>query len=144
VILVLDYDKNNIGTSRGISFSSFIFSNNHNATLGSGQLAWLEDLLARERKNNRFCVVFSHVNFFREHHTFSANPPVQELHTLIDLFYKYSVNLVIMGHDHLRAEEFFGGTRYITLDAIEDGLEQASYLKLEIKNGELSWIFEKP
>jgi UDP-2,3-diacylglucosamine pyrophosphatase LpxH len=60
----------------------------------------------------------------------------------MDLFYRNSVDLVIMGHDHRRSEEFFGKTHYITLDACFDGFENASYLRLEIKSGKLITGFE--
>ena len=122
----------------------YICLDSGNATIGSIQLDWLSDLLAKERKNHRFCIIFSHVNFFREHHTFSANPLVDEIRVLLDLFYRYSVDMVITGHDHRRSEEFFGKTHYITLDAFIDGFKDASYLRLEIKNGKLTSNFEKP
>jgi 3',5'-cyclic AMP phosphodiesterase CpdA len=112
-----------------------------NGTIGSRQLDWLKNLLEKERNNHRRCIIFTHVNFFREHRTFSSNPLVDELHVLLDLFYKHSVDLVIMGHDHHRAEEFFGKTRYITLDAMYDGFEDASYLNLNIINGKLLYSF---
>jgi hypothetical protein len=121
----------------------FICLDSGNGTIGSRQLDWLSDLLAKERKNHRFCIIFSHVNFFREHHTFSANPLVDELHAMLDMFYSNSVDMVIMGHDHHRSEEFFGKTHYITLDACFDGFEEASFLKLEIKNGKLITGFEE-
>ena len=120
----------------------YICLDSGNGTIGSRQLNWLSDLLKKERKNHRFCIIFSHVNFFREHHTFSANPLVDELHVLLDLFYRNSVDMVIMGHDHRRAEESFGMTHYITLDACYDGYKEASYLRLEVKNGKLSYNFE--
>ena len=50
--------------------------------------------------------------------------------------------MVVMWHDHRRSEEFFGGTHFITLDACYDGFEYASYLDLEIRNGELTSHFE--
>lgn len=122
----------------------YICLDSGNATLGSIQLDWLTDLLAKERKNHRYCIVISHVNFFREHHTFSANPVVDEIHVLLDLFYRYSVDMVITGHDHHRSEEYFGKTHFITLDAFIDGFDDASYLRLEVKNGRLTSNFEKP
>jgi hypothetical protein len=120
----------------------YICLDSGNGTIGSTQLKWLEELLKNERMKHRFCIIFSHVNFFREHHTFSANPLVDELHVLMDLFFSNSVNMVIMGHDHQRSEEFFGKTHYITLDAFFDGYENASYLRLEVKNGILSYNYE--
>ncbi|MCX6262066.1 MAG: metallophosphoesterase family protein [Bacteroidia bacterium] len=122
----------------------YICLDSGNGTIGSRQLKWLEDLLEKDRKNHRFCIIISHVNFFREHHTFSANPLVDELHVLLDLFYRYSIDMVITGHDHHRSEEFFGKTHYITLDAFFDGFKEASYLRLEIQNGKLISRFEKP
>jgi predicted phosphodiesterase len=122
----------------------YICLDSGNGTIGSRQLDWLSDLLAKERKNHRFCIIFCHVNFFREHHTFSANPLVDELYVLLDLFYRNSVEMVIMGHDHRRSEEVFGKTHYVTLDAFYDGYKEASYLRLEIKNGKLNYGFEKP
>jgi 3',5'-cyclic AMP phosphodiesterase CpdA len=121
----------------------YICLDSGNGTIGSIQLDWLSDVLEKERKNYRFCILFSHVNFFREHHTFSGNPLVDELQVLLDRIYTHSVNMVIMGHDHHRSEEFFGKTHYITLDAFYDGFEDASYLKLEIKNGKLISTFEE-
>jgi predicted phosphodiesterase len=120
----------------------YICLDSGNGTIGSRQLRWLEELLKKERKNHRFCIICTHVNFFREHHTFSANPLVDELHVMMDLFFRNSVDMVIMGHDHHRSEEIFGGTHYITLDACFDGFEDASYLRLEIKNGKLISGFE--
>lgn len=122
----------------------YICLDSGNGTIGSRQLEWLSDLLAKERKNHRFCIIFSHVNFFREHHTFSANPLVDEIHVLMDLFYRYSIDMVITGHDHHRSKEFFGKTHYITLDAFFDGFKEASYLRLENQNGKLISCFEKP
>lgn len=119
----------------------YICLDSGNGTIGSRQLEWLKNQLENERKNHRFCIVFSHVNFFREHRTVSSNPLVDELHVLLDLFYKHSVDMVIMGHDHHRSEEIFGKTRYITLDAFFDGFEDASYLKLEIKTNKLLSTF---
>jgi len=122
----------------------YICLDSGNATIGRIQLAWLSDLLAKERKNHRFCIIISHVNFFREHHTFSANPLVDEIRVLLDLFYRNSIDMVITGHDHHRSEEFFGKTHFITLDAFIDGFKEASYLRLKIKNGGLTSNFEEP
>jgi hypothetical protein len=121
----------------------YICLDSGNGTIRSRQLKWLENLLKKERENHRFCIIFTHVNFFREHHTFSANPLVDEVHVLMDLFFRNSVNMVVMGHDHRRSEEYFGGTHYITLDAFYDGFEGASYLRLDIKKGKLISEFEE-
>jgi 3',5'-cyclic AMP phosphodiesterase CpdA len=111
----------------------FICLDSGGGTLGWRQLEWLKDLLEKERKNARYCILFSHVNFFREHRTGSTNPLVEELRVMIDLCYSYSINMVINGHDHNRSEDSFGITRFVTLDALEDDFENASYMKLQVK-----------
>jgi predicted phosphodiesterase len=110
-------------------------------THGWRQLEWLKDLLKKERKNARYCILFTHDNFFREHRTVSTNPLVDELRAIIDFCYTYSVDMVIMGHDHRRSEEFLGKTSYITLDALEDDFEDASYLKLQVKKNGLVYTY---
>lgn len=110
----------------------FICLDSGSGTLGDKQLQWLKDLLQEKRNLYRHCIVFTHVNFFRTRHTGSTNPVVDELQTLMDLFYTYNVNFVIMGHDHIKSIENLEKTTYITLDAILDGFSQASYLKLSI------------
>jgi predicted phosphodiesterase len=102
-------------------------------THGWRQLEWLKDLLEKERQNARYCILFTHENFFRTHRTISTNPLVDELRMFMDLCYTNSVNMVIMGHDHRRSEEFLGRTRYVTVDALEDDFKDASYLKLQVK-----------
>jgi UDP-2,3-diacylglucosamine pyrophosphatase LpxH len=106
-------------------------------THGWRQLEWLKDLLEKERKNVRYCILFTHNNFFRTRRTGSTNPLVDELRVLMDLCYTNSVDMVIMGHDHKRSEEFLGVTRYVTLDALQDDFEDASYLELHVKENGL-------
>jgi predicted phosphodiesterase len=102
-------------------------------THGWIQMEWLKDLLEKERKNARYCFLLTHNNFFRTHRTGSTNPLVNELRVMIDLCYEYSVDMVIMGHDHKRSEDFLGRTRYVTLDDLQDDSENASYLELQVK-----------
>jgi 3',5'-cyclic AMP phosphodiesterase CpdA len=110
-------------------------------TLGWRQLEWLKDLLENERKNTRYCVIFTHNNFFREHRTLSTNPLVDELKIIIDLCYTNEVNMVITGHDHKRSEEHLGKTWYVTVDALVDGCNNASYLKLQARESSLGFVF---
>jgi 3',5'-cyclic AMP phosphodiesterase CpdA len=119
----------------------YICLDSGSGTIGSKQLGWLKNLLEKERNRVRYCILFSHVNFFREHRTTSTNPLVDEIRVLLDLCYIHSIDMVIMGHDHRRSEEILGKTRFITLDALQDGFEEASYLKLEIKDSGLEYTF---
>lgn len=111
-------------------------------TLGVKQLAWLKNLLSGERANYRNCIIFSHVNFFRNRHTLSTNPLVTELYVLMDLFVKYNVKYIISGHDHYRSINEFGNSTYITLDALLDGFPEASFLKLKVTANKADYEFQ--
>jgi len=119
----------------------FICLDTGTGTLGSKQLQWLKDTLKDKRGSYRNCVIFTHVNFFREHRVTSTTLLVEELYALLDLFSDYSADLVIMGHDHLRSVENFGKTYYITLDALEDEFGDASYMRVTNQEGTLSYKF---
>lgn len=120
----------------------YICLDSGSGTHGWRQIEWLENLLAGERGKNRYCIIFTHVNFFREHRTTSTNPLVDELRTILGLCYNYSVNMVITGHDHRRSADKLGGTTFVTLDALEDGFSDASYLRLNIREAGPEYIFE--
>jgi 3',5'-cyclic AMP phosphodiesterase CpdA len=110
-------------------------------TLGDKQLEWLKEILRNDRKKYRHCVVITHNNFFRNRFTTSTNPLIEELYVLLELFVEYQVNLVITGHDHKRNIEVFGPTTYITLDALKDGLVNASSLKFTFYNDSIIYQF---
>lgn len=119
----------------------FVCLDSGSGTLGWRQLDWLKTLLKEERNNVRYCILFTHVNFFRAHRTGSTNPLVDELRVIMDLCYAYSINMVFMGHDHNRSEESLGNIRFITLDALADDFENPSYLKLQVKESGLAYVF---
>ncbi len=121
----------------------FIFLDTGSGTLGNLQLEWLKNLLEEERENYRYVVVSTHLNFFRNRMTGSTNPLNEELLVFLDLFEKHRVNLLISGHDHDRYIEEFGHTTYITLDAMLDDAEQASYLNLSVSPEGLTYEFVK-
>ncbi len=119
----------------------YIFLDTGSGTLGNLQLDWLKDILRTERENYRYVIVTTHLNFFRNRMTGSTNPLNEELLVLLDLFEKHKVNLLISGHDHNRYIEEFGHTTYITLDAMKDDAEQASYLELRVGQDGLNYSF---
>jgi predicted phosphodiesterase len=111
-------------------------------TLGDMQLDWLINVLQTLRSNYRHCMVFTHNNFFRTRHTDSTNPQVEELQVLLELFTKHHVDMVITGHDHKQDVVVFGITTYIVMDALKDGLSNAGYFQIRVKNGNIEYEFE--
>jgi len=120
----------------------FVCLESGGGTLGDNQISWLTNTLRTCRSEYRYCFVVTHNNLFRAHHTPSTNPMTDELGVLIELFTKYRVNMVITGHDHKRDDSLFGITRYIQLDALQDGMSNASYFKIHIREGNLDYSFE--
>jgi len=119
----------------------YICLDSGSGTLGYKQLAWLKNNLESLRSHYRNCTIFSHVNLFRNRATFSTNLLVTELTELLELFSKYKVNMVVMGHDHKRAVNEFGNTTFLTLDALADFANNASYAKIKVIDGKLSYEF---
>jgi predicted phosphodiesterase len=111
-------------------------------TLGNKQLNWLTDLLKTSRSEYRRCIVFTHNNFFRTRHTDSTNPVIEELSVLISLFTEQHVDMVVTGHDHQQDAVEFGITTYIVMDALKDGLDNAGYFDLRVKDGVITYKFE--
>ena len=128
-----------VKTPQGVDL--YICTDSGSSTLGPKQTKWLKDLLDNERDNYGRCVFFTHVNFFRDRHTSSTNPMIEEMYVLMDLFVKHRVDMVVMGHDHKRSIEQLGNTTYITMDALVDEFEDASYMKLNVTNGSISYEF---
>ena len=78
---------------------------------------------------------------FRPRKTTSTNLVEEELELLINLFTEHNVDMVITGHDHVRDAEDFGVTIYIQVDALKDGLSNAGYMNLNVKNGKIGYDF---
>jgi predicted phosphodiesterase len=110
-------------------------------TLGEDQLEWLKAILQADRSKYRHCILFTHNNLFRERHTFSTNPPVDELLSIMELNIENHVDMVISGHDHERNVVEFGNTTYITLDALEDGFKNSGYLVLSCNQDKAEYEF---
>lgn len=119
----------------------FICLDSGNGTLGDKQLDWLIELLQSSRADYRYCIVFTHNNFFRNRHTGSTNPLVEELLVLMELFTIHHVDIVVTAHDHKKYAEKFGNTTYITMDALMDGLDYSGYLELSFENGKIDYRF---
>jgi predicted phosphodiesterase len=108
----------------------FICLDSGNATLGKKQTTWLEDLLEKRRHLYRNCIVFTHTNLWlTDYSQFpSGNFTKRETIFIAGLMDKYNVDMIIQGHDHHRDFSELAGAKYITLDAIKDGADNASYM----------------
>jgi predicted phosphodiesterase len=120
----------------------FICLDTGGGTLGDKQLEWLINILEKLRPNYRHCMVFTHNNLIRSRHTDSTNPLIEEVQLLLELFAKHRVDMVITGHDHKQDAVLFGLTTYIIMDALKDGLSNAGYFQIGVKNGKIAYKFE--
>ncbi|MDD2634873.1 MAG: metallophosphoesterase [Bacteroidales bacterium] len=119
----------------------YLCLDNSCGTFGKSQIHWLEQFLKDNRKDYRYCTVFSHVNILRTRRTTSANPMTEEVVYLLDLFAKNNIDFVITGHDHVQDEKTFGNTSYIILDALKDDNKNAGYGIMNISNTDISHEF---
>ncbi len=98
-------------------------------TLGNDQLMWLESVLKEKSEQYRNITVFTHTHFFKRDNGlgYSASYPLEETYAIAAMFSKYGVNLVLTGHDHSWKDIVFGGVRYVTVPALEDGSSDPGY-----------------
>jgi predicted phosphodiesterase len=120
----------------------FISLDSGSTTFGTEQLEWLSYILQTLRPECRHCIVYTHINLFRVRHTTSTNLLVEELDLLLELFTKNNVEMVITGHDHEKDATVFGITTYIQVPALMDGLRNAGYFEISVKNEDVKYKFE--
>lgn len=111
-----------------------------NGSLGSKQTEWFKSFLASNRHNYRHCVILTHTNFFYTDNSqvSSGNMPIEESLALVDFLGRHDVSLVLQGHDHFREDLTFDNVRYTVLGAIKDGVEAPEYLKINVKEEDIS------
>ena len=102
----------------------YIFMDSGNGTHGKRQLDWLEEKLSH-RADYRHCFVVSHNWLFRTSYNYTTTPaanlPQDEQYAFMDLMSRNNVEMVIMGHFHMREQRQFGGVQYIMSDNLNDG-----------------------
>ena len=113
----------------------FIFLDSGNGTHGQRQLEWLEEQL-EHRADYRHCFVISHNWLFRTSYNYTTTPaanlPQDEQYAFMDLMSRSNVNMVIMGHFHMREQRQFGGVQYVMTDNLNDGKVTPTYLVLTV------------
>jgi UDP-2,3-diacylglucosamine pyrophosphatase LpxH len=119
----------------------FICLDSGSGTLGDKQFKWLRNNLQVLRPQYRHCIVFTHDNFFRNRHTTSTNPVIEEVTALMELFAENNVDMVVAGHDHEQYSTIFGKTTYIVMDALLDGFKNSGYFQIVMSNGDIGHKF---
>ena len=102
----------------------YIFLDSGNGTHGKRQLEWLEETLSH-RADYRHCIVISHNWLFRTSYNYTTTPaanlPQDEQYAFMDMMSQNNVELVLMGHFHMREQRQFGGVHYVMSDNLNDG-----------------------
>ncbi len=113
----------------------FIFLDSGNGTHGKRQLDWLEEKLSH-RKDYRHCIVVSHNWLFRTSYNYTTTPaanlPQDEQYAFMDLMSNNDVEVVLMGHFHMREQRQFGGVQYLMTDNLNDEEVTPSYLVVTV------------
>lgn len=113
----------------------FIFLDSGNGTHGKRQLEWLEEKLSN-RADYRHCFVISHNWLFRTSYNYTTTPaanlPQDEQYAFMDLMSNNNVEMVIMGHFHMREQRQFGGVQYVMTDNLNDGKVTPTYLVVNV------------
>ena len=113
----------------------YIFLDSGNGTHGKRQLDWLEEKLSH-REDYRHCIVISHNWLFRTSYNYTTTPaanlPQDEQYAFMDLMSRNNVEVVLMGHFHMREQRQFGGVQYLMTDNLNEGKITPSYLVLTV------------
>ena len=113
----------------------YIFLDSGNGTHGKRQLEWLEEKLSH-REDYRHCLVISHNWLFRTSYNYTTTPaanlPQDEQYAFMDLMSQNHVELVLMGHFHMREQRQFGGVQYVMSDNLNDSQVTPSYLVVNV------------
>ena len=112
----------------------YILLDSGNGTFGQRQTKWLEEQL-EHRADYRHCFVISHNWLFRTSYNYTTTPaanlPQDEQYAFMDLMSRNNVELVLMGHFHMREQRQFGGVQYVMTDNLNDG-GKPSYLVVTV------------
>ena len=113
----------------------FILLDSGNGTFGQQQTKWLEEQL-EHRNDYRHCIVISHNWLFRTSYNYTTTPaanlPQEEQYAFMDLMSRNNVEVVLMGHFHMREQRQFGGVQYLMTDNLNEGELTPSYLVLTV------------
>ena len=122
----------------------YILLDSGNGTHGKRQLDWLEEQL-EHREDYRHCFVISHNWLFRTSYNYTTTPaanlPQDEQYAFMDLMSRSNVDIVLMGHFHMREQRQFGDVQYVMTDNLNDG-GKPSYLVVNVGE-KVTYMYEE-
>ena len=133
-----------VGSSSGKDL--YIALDTASGTLGGKQTDWLKSFLNTNRNKYRYCIILTHTYFIYTDnpHFSSATMPLEESFALMELFARHRVNLVLQGHNHIRKDLTFNNVRYTVLGTISDESQSPEYLKITVRENNISYNWAKP
>jgi 3',5'-cyclic AMP phosphodiesterase CpdA len=119
------------GNIRLISFDSA------SGTLGADQRAWLENILRTYTES--VCAVFTHFEFFSPS-IFETQQytDIEEVYYLMDLFSRYGVDYVFMGHSHKYDDRTVNGVRYVVCEDFKENGGNSMVIRVHVNGGSIT------
>ena len=131
-------------TADGTLLDLYICLDSGEGTLGVDGLKWLSDILQEKaEKKYRHIIVFTHTHMFKQDDSqgHTSNYSMEETYEIASLLTKYGVAEYWSGHDHSREMTTYGKVKYIVVDALEDPVEEAFFMKVRMgKNIEHEFV----
>ena len=112
----------------------FICLDTAEGTIGTRQMKWLKELLAKKSKEGyRRIIVFTHTHFWKQDESqgHTSNLSMEETYELTSLFAQSGVQFVWSGHQHARQSVVYKGVNYLVLDATKDAESGQAYMTVE-------------
>ncbi|MEM1007770.1 MAG: metallophosphoesterase [Myxococcota bacterium] len=111
--------------------SSIYILDNANGIFGVKQRQWLERLLREDTSQHRF-VVMHYPMFVAMHFVLEGQAMMREAYHISDLFERYGVRHVLMGHSHAYRVVSFNGVQYITAAALKETSPSKMFLRVDV------------
>ena len=122
-------------TISGKLLDLYICIDSGEGTLGIDGIEWLRNTLKNKASQGyRHIVVFSHTHMFKQDDSqgHTSNFSMEETYEIASILTQYGVTEYWSGHDHSREITSYGNVKYIIVDALEDPVEDAFYMKVRM------------
>ena len=124
-------------TSDGKLLDLFICLDSGEGTLGVEPLKWLSSTLEeKSQESYRHIIIYTHTHMFKQDNSqgHTSNYSMEETYDLTAILSRYHVDMYWSGHDHSREITHYGGVTYLTVDALEDPVDQPFYLLVSMSS----------